>query len=281
MARSVVKTDAVVLRTRRQAESSKLVTLFTEGCGKLRVMANGARRPKSKFGGCLEVAWEIHVVCPVRDDRDLHTLGDAEVVRARPALLADLSRLSYASAVCEMVDRLTLEHEANRRLYRCLTGVLGGVEEVAPPQLEALFWYYQLRVAEALGYRPELTACANCGAPLAGEAAWFCPGLGGGVCRGCGQRAAEAVRGTAVDGDEGAPGFAGARRVSGDSLRLLAALQGLRSYTRAAIPAAPPERQREIRGLLRGFLEYHVGATGRLRSLEFLDALGLQREGRH
>ena len=202
----------------------------------------------------------------MRDDRDLHTLAEAELIRSRPALLADLGRLSYAAAACEIVDRLTIEHEASRRLFRCLTGVLGGLEEVEPAQLEALFWYYQLRVAEALGYRPELQACVVCGSPSGGAAAWFSPGLGGGLCRDCGRSDGAAER--AGPGD-----FGGPRRVAGDSLRLLAALQGLRAYSRQAIPAAPPALTGEIRGLLRSFLEYHAGTKGRLRSLEFLDTL--------
>ena len=77
MARILVKTDAIVLRTRRMGETSKLVTLFTEGHGKLKVTAKGARRPKSKFAGCFETTWQVHIVCSMRDDRDLHTLSDA------------------------------------------------------------------------------------------------------------------------------------------------------------------------------------------------------------
>ena len=165
----------MVLRTRRQGETDKLVTLFTEDHGKVRVMANGARRPKSRFAGCLEVGWSVHIACSLRDDRDLHTLSEAELVRSRPALVADLRRLSYAAAACEIVDRLTIEHEASRRLFRCLTGVLGGLEEVEEPQLESLFWYYQLRVAEALGYRPELGVCVVCGSPPGGGPGWFSP----------------------------------------------------------------------------------------------------------
>lgn len=272
MARTLVTTDAIVLRAARMGETSKLVTLFTEGHGKLKVTAKGARRPKSKFAGCLEVSWQVHIACPVRDDRDLHTLSDAETLRSRPAVLADLSRLSYAAAACEMVDRLSLDHEPNRRLYLCLLGALHGIEEVAPEQLEALFWYFQLRVAEALGYRPELAACANCGTRLvdgeATAAAWFSPAMGGSVCRDCGRQAGDELR------EEGGPDYLRARRIHGDSLRLLAALQGLRTYSREAIPAAPPARRGEVRGLLRGFLEYHGGAHGRLRSLEFLDAMG-------
>lgn len=273
MARTLVKTDAIVLRAMRIGETSKLVTLFTEDHGKLKVSAKGARRPKSKFAGCLEVSWQVHVACPVRDDRDLHTLTDAETLRARPALLADLRRLSYAAAACETVDRLSLDHEPNRRLYLCLTGVLAGVEEVAPEQLESLFWYFQLRVAEALGYRPELSNCANCATALPAQAAWFSPGLGGAVCRDCGREAAAELE------ESRGPDYLRARRVSSDSLRLLNALQGLRTYSREAIPPAPPERRAEVRALLRGFLEYHGGTNGRLRSLEFLDAMGVETVG--
>ena len=252
----------MVLRTRRQGETNKLVTLFTEDHGKLRVMANGARRPKSRFAGCLEVGWSVRIACSLRDDRDLHTLAEAELIRSRPALVADLRRLSYGAAACEVVDRLTIEHEPGRRLFRCLTGVLGGLEEVRETQLEALFWYYQLRVAEALGYRPELGACVLCGSPAKGDSAWFSAALGGGLCGRCSRS------------DEGGPGeFGGPRRVASDSLRLLEALQGLPAYSREAIPQAPPALTGEIRSLLRGFLEYHGGTKGRLRSLEFLDTL--------
>jgi len=268
MARTLVKTDAIVLRAMRIGETSKLVTLFTEHHGKLKVSAKGARRPKSKFAGCLEMSWLVHIACPVRDDRDLHTLTDAETLRSRPVLLADLQRLSYAAAACEMVDRLSIDHEPNRRLYLCLTGVLAGFEEVEPVQLETLFWYFQLRVAEALGYRPELSQCANCGTALPAAATWFSPGLGGGVCRDCGREAAAGLE------EEGAPDYLRARRMSAESLRLLTDLQGLRTYSREAIPAAPPERRTEIRALLRSFLEFHGGTSGRLKSLEFLDAMG-------
>lgn len=267
MARILLKTDAIVLRTMRMGETSKLITLFTEAHGKLKVTAKGARRPKSKFAGCLEVSWLVHIGCPVRDDRDLHNLTDAETIRARPALLKDLARLSFAAAACEMVDRLSIDHEPNRRLYLCLAGVLVGLEEVEPVQLESLFWYFQLRVAEALGYRPELANCANCGADLPVEAAWFSPGMGGSVCRDCGREAAQEQE------DQGAPAYLRSRKISADSLRLLTLLQGLRTYSREVIPAAPPERRDEVRALLRSFLEYHGGTSGRLRSLEFLDSV--------
>lgn len=126
----IVKTRAVVLRARRLGETSKLLTLYTEDEGKLRATAKGARKPKSRFGGALEWMTEVQVVCYLRDERDLQTLSDGDALRAFPRLLGDLERLSLGSAACELIDRLTVERDPNRRLYRCLSGVLAGLEEV-------------------------------------------------------------------------------------------------------------------------------------------------------
>ena len=151
MGRQIVKTRAVVVRNRRMGETSKLVTLYSEEFGKLKVVAKGARRPKSKFGAALEVMTEVQAVCYLREDRDLQTLSECDVVQSFPALLRDFRRLSFASAACESVDRIAIEQEPNQRLYRCLAGVLAALEEVDPEQIESLFWYFQLRLAEAPG----------------------------------------------------------------------------------------------------------------------------------
>lgn len=257
MPRRIVKTRAVVLRSRRMGETSRLVTLYTEECGKLKATAKGARKPKSKFGAALDLMCEVQAVCYVRDERDLQTLSDCDVLRDHPRLAGDLERLCFGSAACELVDQLTIEGEPNGRLYQCLVGLLGALDEVAPEQVEPVFWYYQLRVSAALGYRPELTQCVSCRRELEGAWLWFSAAQGGGLCPACGQ-------GHGV-------------RMAGQSLRFLADLQGLRAYSKEAIRPAP-ERRGEIRAALRGFLEYHGGERGHLRALDFLEALGDPRK---
>ena len=265
MARVIAKAQGVVLRARRMGETSKLVTLYTAEYGKLKVTAKGARRPKSKYGAALEPLTESQIVCYLRDDRELQTLSDAEAIRVY-GLSRDMERLGYASAGCEMVERLTIEQEPNPRLYRCLIGLLTGLEEVAAEQVESLFWYFQLRAAEALGYRPELGQCLSCGADMS-QAAWgrYDPVSGGGLCPDCAVAAAV--------GEEEAPPGQGARRLSGESARFLAQLQSIRAYRRDSLPPTP-ERRGEIRSLLRGFFECHAGHGGRLRALDFLESVG-------
>ena len=156
MPRNIVKTRAIVLRTMRMGETSRLVTFYSEEHGKLKATAKGARKPRSKFGAALDLMTEVQAVCYVKETRDLQTLSECTLLKPAPELSHSLERLSFGSAACELIDRLTIEGEPNQRLYQCLAGVLHGLAEVGPEQVESLFWYYQLRAAEALGYRPEL-----------------------------------------------------------------------------------------------------------------------------
>jgi DNA repair protein RecO (recombination protein O) len=252
MPRLIVKTKAIVMRSWRMGETSKLVSFYSEDYGKIKVTAKGARKPKSKFGAALELLSEVQAVFYFRDERDLQTLSECDLLRSFPTLVTSLDRLSFGSAACELVDRLTIEHEANKRLYGYLAGVLGALEEVGRDQLESLFWYFQLRLADALGYRPELNHCVSCRTGLEGSRLWFSAALGGGLCEVCGPQSGN--------------------RIGGDSLKVLSYLQGLKAYHKEAIPATPAQAP-ETRGMLRAFLEYHAGAYGRLKSLEFLEAI--------
>ncbi len=256
MRRSIIKTNAIVLRSRRMGETSRLATLFTEEFGKLKATAKGARRIKSKFSSALDLMAEVQIVCYMRDTRELQTLSECLLLSEPPVFGADLERFSLANAALELVDGLTIEGEPNARLYRCLRGVLIGLTEVDIEQVESLFWYYQLRVLDALGYTPELRQCVGCRRELAGAWLWFSAAQGGGMCASCG-----AGNGT---------------RLPGESLLFLAQLQTLRTYSKEAMPAAPSQRG-EIRAALSAFFDYYGSGRGHLRSLHFLDSLRRQQ----
>ena len=275
MARQIAKARAIVLRTRRMGETSKLVTFFTEEFGKLKVVAKGSRKPKSKFGAALELMTEVQAVCYLRDDRELQTLSDCDLMRTFPSLLGNLQLMSYGSAACEMIDRLTIDQEPNKRVYACLKGGLCGLEEVESQQVEPLFWYFQVRLAEALGYRPELIECVECRQVLDTRGLLtFTASRGGGLCRTCSRRGG-AVTGVAEEPDDAAFEVDGRYRATGwpnegylvaaESMHFLARLQSLETYRKEAIPARP-NGGGEIRRILQSFLEYHCG-HGRLKSL--------------
>jgi len=255
MGRQIVRVNGVVIRARRLGETSKLVTLYTAEQGKLKVTAKGARQPRSRYGAALELFTQVQAICYLRDERELQTLGECDIVAQHGALLASLERLAYASAACELIDRLTLEGEPNPRLFQCLTGMLAALAEVGLGQLEALFWYFELRVAAALGFRPELVACVACRRAQVGAWWWFSAAAGGILCPDCG-----AGRGI---------------RLAESSRRLLVELQGLRRYRRESIPAATPPPA-EIRAAL-GIAQ--PTASKHLKIMEVAGLVSREKEG--
>ena len=252
MPRTIVKTKAIILRSRRMGETSRMATLFSEDIGKLKVTAKGARGIKSKFGSALDLMAEVHVVCYMRDTRDIQTLSECHLLHPPPPLSNDLERFSFANAALEMIEGLTIENEPNPRLYACLRGVLNGLAEVEIDQVESIFWYYQLRVLDALGYSPELQQCVGCRQSLTDSWLWFSPAQGGCLCAACGHGVNT--------------------RISGESVTFLTRLQSMPTYSKASLPPAP-QRRGEIRTALNTFFDYHGGGRGSLRSLHFLESL--------
>ena len=50
----LVKTQAITLKSRKWGEADRIVTFYAKHLGKIRAVAWGARRPKSRIGAALE-----------------------------------------------------------------------------------------------------------------------------------------------------------------------------------------------------------------------------------
>jgi len=149
----------VVLRTYRLGEADKIVVVLTRGRGKVRAVAKGVRKTKSRFGGRLEPA--VHVDLLLYEGRgDLDIVSQAETVDAFPALREDFDRLARAVSMLEAADQLTLEGEANPRLYEMLVGALRALCDRDAPLVVAGFF---LKALALEGFRPQVDACVACG----------------------------------------------------------------------------------------------------------------------
>jgi len=182
--------QGVVLRTIRLGEADRIVTLVTEGRGKVRAVAKGVRKTRSRFGSRLEPV--SHVALLLYEGRELDVVTQAETVDHFRAIREDLDRLARATAMLEAVDHLAQEREANARLYRMLVGALRALAASdAPLVVPAFFW----KVLALEGFEPVLDRCVSCGD--AAELVAFDLGEGGGLCRSC--RQGVAVSPEAVD----------------------------------------------------------------------------------
>ena len=149
----------VVLRTIKLGEADRIVTLMTEGHGKVRAVAKGVRKTKSKFGGRLEPM--THVALQLYEGRDLDTVTQAETVDHFRSLRDELDRVAKAQALLEVVDQVAQERQANAALYRMLVGALRALAASNAPLLVGAFFWKLLALE---GVQPMLDACVACGA---------------------------------------------------------------------------------------------------------------------
>jgi DNA repair protein RecO (recombination protein O) len=236
------KEQGIVLRSIKLGESDKIVSILTQGSGKIRAVAKGIRRTQSKFGARLEPF--THVSLLLYRGRSLDTITQAEIVAPFLTVRSDLDRIAAGETMLEAVDKVAEEHERNVRLFLLLLSGLRALE-AAPRDAPATAEAFLLKLLSLSGFHPSLSACASCAAP--GRHDWFSSSQGGVVCGDCAEH------------DAG--------RVSEPAVKWL---QDLADVTlEGAGDMTPPILvRREARAMLYGFAEYHF--ERRMRSFALL-----------
>jgi DNA repair protein RecO (recombination protein O) len=125
--------DGVVLRTQKLGEADRIITLLTRQNGRVRAVAKGVRRTKSRFGGRLEPFTHVDVL--IHPGRSLDIIMQAEVIRAYGKPLAtDYPRYTAGTAMLETAERLTpVEKEPTIRQFLLLIGGLRALGEALEP----------------------------------------------------------------------------------------------------------------------------------------------------
>ena len=125
--------DGVVLRTHKLGEADRIITLLTRQNGRVRAVAKGVRRTKSRFGGRLEPF--THVDLLIHPGRSLDVIQQAEVIRAYGKPLAtDYPRYTAGTAMLETAEKFTpVEKEPAIRQFLLLIGGLRALGEADAP----------------------------------------------------------------------------------------------------------------------------------------------------
>ncbi len=237
------KEQGVVLRSIKLGEADKIVTILTQGSGKVRAVAKGIRKTTSRFGGRLEPFTHVNLML-YRGRGSLDTVTQAEIVAPHLHIREDPPLFAAGETMLEAVDRVAEEHERNVRLVLLLLSGLRALD-ARPADPASVTESFLLKMLSLSGFHPAITACAVCGMP---DARLWSSGLGGAVCPTC--------------ADAGAVG------TSAEALALLAHLASV-DLSDAGMDLGSDERtRREARGLLFGFTEYHL--ERRMKSVPML-----------
>jgi DNA repair protein RecO (recombination protein O) len=225
--------EAVVLRHSDWGEADRLLWLFTRELGKVRAIGKGLRKPRSRKAGHLEPFTRASL--QLARGRDLWIVTQAEAIDAHLRLRDDLLRVGYAAYVVELLDRFTYEEGEHREMYRLLADTLARLDQ--EPEAVLPVRYYEVRLLDLLGYRPQLFNCAHCGKEIKAEDQYFSASLGGVLCPGCGSNTA------------------GAQPISMNALRYLRHFQRSR-YAEASRARVGTGVDREIELVMQHYLTY-------------------------
>jgi DNA repair protein RecO (recombination protein O) len=141
----LVTTESIILRSRKQGDTSKIVSLYTLDYGAVDIIAKGAREMKSKFGSALEPFTFSKVTFYKKEGRDLYLLSNAEVIQPHRALQSDLEHIESATKVIELLLRSQRHEESHSELFKLVQDTLAAMNECksADALQSILFAYYQ------------------------------------------------------------------------------------------------------------------------------------------
>jgi DNA repair protein RecO (recombination protein O) len=161
----IVTTDAVVLKSMKYRESSRIVTLYSQDFGKFSLIAKGARDRKTRFGAALNAMSHVNAVAYKKENRDLQLLSQCDLIDAFRHISEDMERLAAGLSVVELVDAVTHAEEENRPLFGLLVHTLHTIN-TAPKNVVNALYAFEVRLLDIMGFRPNFLTCFHCGTPI-------------------------------------------------------------------------------------------------------------------
>jgi DNA repair protein RecO (recombination protein O) len=170
--------EAIAIRSVRLGEADRIVTFLTIEHGKVRAVAKGVRKTKSKIGARVEPPSHVALMC--WKGRELDVVSQAETLDAFRAVRDDLSLFSAAIAMLEVAGDVALERSPAPELFALTLGALRTLEKTGSPFVTGAY-FLKLLVIEGVG--PVADRCVACGET--GPLVAFDPAEGGFLCRSC------------------------------------------------------------------------------------------------
>lgn len=245
------RTEGLVLRAYDYGEADRILTLYTPQLGKVRAVAKGVRRTKSRISGHVDLLTRSNLL--LARGRQLDILTQAETLESFAGLRQDLGRLSYGQYCCELIDSFGMEQQSNYPLYALSVATLRRLATL--PDLALATRAFELQLLHVAGYRPQLFRCLQCHEPIQANINHFSCGLGGILCESC------------SSADRAAPA------ISISALKLMRNLQS-NQETALRVTDVSEETHREVERRIREYIVYRLEA--RPRSLGVLDRLRVE-----
>lgn len=175
--------EAVIISHRDFGEADRLVNLFSLEGGKIRALAKGVRKIRSRKAAYLEPFMHSKVV--LARGKTFWIITQADAIHSNLAIRDSLVKTGQSAYVMELADRLSIEEDPAPAVFRLLVNTLKRINEGG--EAFVILRFFELCLLDQAGFRPDLTDCVNCGKKITARDQYFSVAQGGVLCPACGK----------------------------------------------------------------------------------------------
>lgn len=180
----IEKTEAIVIKTYKYRETSKIATLYTKRFGKISVIAKGIRKADSKYGGILESINLISAIFYYKSGKNVHLLKECDLIYSFDNVRKDLNKTSVVYAILELLNNTIVEEEENQKIYNFLVNVINNLSGIKKNVIN-FYWYFALKLLCELGFTINFSKCVKCNNEDLLDKGYFIIEEGGLFCKEC------------------------------------------------------------------------------------------------
>ncbi|MCD6292360.1 MAG: DNA repair protein RecO [Deltaproteobacteria bacterium] len=247
-----VKDNAFIINKTEYGESDLIITLFTATRGKINTIGKGAKRSRRRFPGSLELFSLVAFNGFIKHPLALTRMDECQLIEPFTTIQEDLHSYFCGCYFLEIVNRCCAERQANMALFNLLKELFTFLATTPHNRnFNCQIRLFELQIITLLGFKPQLSACLDCGREL-GEGRYFnfSPQTGGLVCPHC------------------QPRHPASFKVSRGTINMLNQAHRLDNELRNKLNFTP-QVERESARLCRALLSWHSGY--KFKSLEIME----------
>ena len=169
----VHESEAIILQGYPLGEADRLISFLSRTMGRVRGVASGARKTKSRFGSTLERLSHVRIWFFERPSSELVRINQCELIESFLDAFRDYASGIALAIFSEVTEAVLPDHEASDPNFRLLLLSAQSIKRTGKPELPMA--YFTLWTVKLGGWLPALDACARCGKALNArtEAAYF------------------------------------------------------------------------------------------------------------
>jgi DNA repair protein RecO (recombination protein O) len=174
--------EALVLRTFNVGDQDKIAVFFSRNKGILKGMAKGARKFGNRFGSCLEPLSYINIYFYEKENKDLVTVSNCDLLESFFEIQSDLETAFTLSYFSELTENSIPSRSEDDTLFRLLLQILRALKQGKEKAL--ITAYFELWFLKLNGFFPNLKKCQACRKNIE-NSGWLSKKRDGVVCRNC------------------------------------------------------------------------------------------------